>query len=259
MSNLIWARPGSTWASAAIARKRAQRGNIRSTIVRLPGRLSMRGMQIPAARLPFQQPRILGRPSNQEVKSFDQVVAFGAVALGLPVAVVSAEPAVAFSGMTHINCIPQGPTVANRIGNKVVIKSIHFRACFTGVATASAVVGFRYLIVYDRQPNGAFPALGDVILDQPGGAGTAMSSINIANKNRFQFIRDKFMSVDPGAGQEIIVNEHMKGRWEVEFGANTGSIGDFRMGSVLLIAFAVNITAGGVWMSAIQSRCRYFD
>lgn len=53
--------------------------------------------------------------------------------------------------------------------------------------------GGRLLIVYDKQPNGAFPIISDILQsrDQTGAATTTYSSeINLDNRARFAIIRD---------------------------------------------------------------------
>lgn len=209
--------------------------------------------------LPFQtQNRIYGRPTAglQEVKSFDQQWVGGNL-VGIAAPPVGAEPAAAFAGMTEINCVPQGATVANRIGNKIVIKSIHVRSAL--VALAGVQGEARLMLVYDKQPNGAFPAITDIITSQPLGAATAYSGVNIANKSRFQMIRDQFFNLDGAQSLVHSVNWYCKGRFDAEFGANAGNIGDFRTGSLLLVAFITYAAGGNIAFQAGSSRIRYFD
>nr|QXP07727.1 MAG: putative capsid protein [Arizlama virus] len=205
------------------------------------------------ARLPYQQAPLARRGgSSQEVKSFDVQVAGGALtALN---ACAGAEPAAAWAGITEVNCIRQDATVAGRIGNKVVIKSIH---CKFNVNTIAGNLGaVRVMLVYDKQPNGAFPAIADVILDQPAAVTQFFSSLNIANKSRFQVIRDSFMNLDSGQGLIKSCNWYSKGRWETEFGANAGTIGDFRTGAIYLIAA---FTSAASSMASVCCRVRYYD
>lgn len=207
------------------------------------------------ARLPYQIPAPMARPRTTgltEVKSFDCVVAGGV--LPLTAAAAGAEPGAAFAGLCEVNNIQQGATVAQRIGNKVVVKSIHLKCNLGGVAGNLAAA--RIMLVYDKQPNGAFPAITDILLDQPAGAANFFSSLNIANKSRFQVIRDGFYNLD--AAQSLIhtLNIYCKGRWECEYGANAGTIGDFRTGAIYLIGI---YTSSQVTMSTGDVRIRYFD
>lgn len=166
-----------------------------------------------------------------------------------------AEPAAAFAGITELNCVPQGATVANRIGNKIVMKSVHLKFTLTNTALAGLATA-RVMLLYDSQPNGAFPAYTDIMLEQPLGAATFHGNLNIANKSRFQMIRDSFLNFDEAQANIRTVNLYCKGRWQTEFGGNAGTIADFRTGALFLVALcATNVVA----MSAGSARIRYYD
>jgi len=196
---------------------------------------------------------LLGRTALSEVKSFDCVWAGGN--LVQVAAAAGAEPGAAWAGFAEINCIPQGATVANRIGNKVVVRSVHLKASLVNQIFANAATA-RMAVIYDKQPNGAFPAYTDIFLDQPIGAANTYSGINIANKSRFTMLRDQFFNLDAAQGQVRTINWYIKGRWEVEYGANAGTIGDFRTGAIYLLGIyagsVINLNLGSV-------RVRYYD
>ena len=196
------------------------------------------------------------RTALNEIKCFDENIAAAAVMSNLA-AVAGAEPAAAYTGITEINCIRQDATVAGRIGNKVVIKSIHCKFNMTAADAVTATV--RAMLVYDRQPTGAFPAITDILLDQPLGGANGMGGLNIANKSRFSVIRDQYFAIDKAQSLEIPVNWYIKGRWEVEFGANAGSIGDFRTGAIYFICFQAFAAGGNANLTSQNCRCRYFD
>lgn len=209
--------------------------------------------RLPYAQAAARQAALLGRTGLSEVKSFDCVWAGGNLVQIGPAA--GAEPAAAWAGFTEINCIPQGATVANRIGNKVVVKSIHLKASIVNQVLANASAA-RIAIIYDKQPNGAFPAITDILIDQPLGAANTYSGLNIANKSRFTMLRDQFFNLDAAQGQIHTINWYIKGRWEVEYGANAGNIGDFRTGAIYLFG----IYAGSVInLNVGSARIRYYD
>lgn len=210
---------------------------------------------IPVAA-PYRQMRYQ-RPGLTEVKCCDMVLA-AAANLGLLAAVAGTEPAAAYTGLTEVNLIGQGATVAQRIGNKVVMKSIQCTVQL-GVIAAANSGSIRCMLVYDKQPNGAFPAITDVILDQPLGAATPLSGINIANKSRFQMIRDEYLALDSGMGLTKVLTWYCKGRWEVEFGANGGNIGDFRTGACYFICYYVTAIVAPPQIQYLHTRIRYFD
>lgn len=240
--------------------KRPRTTTTRSTGVRRPPRKRQMTVYRPRPLLPFaqaaaQQARILGRPGFQEIKSFDTTV--GAAAIVNIAGVAGTEPAAAYTGLTEVNCIPQGATVANRIGNKVVIKSLHLKLNIAAAAAVQSTV--RVMCVYDKQPNGAFPAIVDILQDQPAGVGTAMGGLNISNKSRFQVLRDQFVAVDAAQGLLYPLNMYMKGRWECEYGANAGNIGDFRTGSIYVVVFSCYAAGGNASVTQINCRSRYYD
>ena len=215
-------------------------------------------------RLPYTAMRVSTAPlatrsraALSEIKSFD--CPFQGGNIPSPGAISSGEPALAFRGITEVNCIPQGATVANRIGNKVIVKSVHARILISAAPGAATQEVARVMLVYDRQPNGAFPAIGDILLDQPAGTTNLQASINIANKSRFTILRDQRLLFDQGRGTTNYCDWYIKGRWEVEFGATTGNIGDFRTGSILFIAYLPLATGATVTMTQPGFRIRYFD
>jgi len=214
----------------------------------------MRGPMPYNRNIMYRSPR---SPQLQEVKAFDVVIT-GIANTPLFAAVVPAEPGIAFTGITEVNNLIQGATVANRIGNKIMMKSVDLKLGFHALAAFTGVL--RIMLVYDRQPNGAFATLTDMLLSQPLGAAQAFSGINIANKSRFQMIRDQYLPIDPGAGMAHVVHWYCKGRWETEYGASAGNIGDLRTGAMLVVAYiAITSGVGSVVLNNGQCRIRYFD
>ena len=161
------APPGFVFRSAAESARRAKAKNAARLAAATAGRAAL----VSAARGPFPagiQP-LYGRPSTQEVKFFDCSVTAPAVGgFGLPqynTPPIGGEPGVAFVGITEVNCVPQGAAAYNRVGTKIVLKSIKFDATFflRGTSPTNAVV--RWMIVYDRQTNGAFPSFASILSD----------------------------------------------------------------------------------------------
>jgi len=173
-----------------------------------------------------------------------------------------AEPVTPFAGITEINCVPQGATSYNRIGTKILMKSIMFNATiFLGGSVPTHGV-YRYMIVYDHQPNGAFPGIADLISQNISTAPTMFSSINMSNRSRFIVLRDRVgnLDVDGGNGAIVHVKEFIKTKLETQYRTNTGTIGDITTGAVYFIAFASFSSAVTyVTMSQPTFRIRYLD
>ena len=207
-----------------------------------------------------------GKMGRGEVKFFDCAVTapagatFGLFAPSTPP--TGSEPAVNFTGITELNCVGQGATSYNRIGTKILIKSIMFNSIFSLTGSGPTQSTFRYMIVYDHQPNGAFPAFSDILSQNIGTAPIMFSSINMSNRSRFIVLRDRVhtLDFDGGNGGTIHCKEFIKTKLETQFGTNTATIGDITSGAIYLIAFAVSGTAVSyVTMTNASSRIRYFD
>jgi hypothetical protein len=212
-----------------------------------------------ALNVPFSMP--MGRVSTNEVKSFDVALTDPAVGLPLVAAATGGEPGAAFVGITEINCIRNGSAFYQRIGAKVVVRSIalHLNFYTSVAALANNAVTIRYMIIYDRQTNGAFPAIGD-ILALNDGAPTFTSGTNMSNKSRFMILRDKYLDFDPVSQLNCSIREFIKGKFDVEFGTNAGNIGDIKTGSIYLVAISdTNPGVSPILFTATSARIRYYD
>jgi len=98
-----------------------------------------------------------------------------------------------------LNNINVGSFDVNRLGNKIKMKALHFKAFITPSTNPSVVPLYpniiRMLIVYDAQFNGAAnPPTLDQVLQTMNGAGqqetTVFTSINVGNRARFTILRD---------------------------------------------------------------------
>lgn len=200
---------------------------------------------------------IFGRTTLNEIKSFDQLVV-SANLPGIATPPAFGEPGVGMLGWTCLNEIPQGATFYNRIGNKIVMKSI--RVEFTLYAPNTLTTTVRAFLIYDRQPNGASPALLDLFQLNATGTMGFTTGLNMANKSRFKMLRDQYFTMDTAQSLCHHVNFYCKGRYEVEFKSSTGTIADIATGSVLFGAFIGNaVGAGYASMYDITARIRYYD
>lgn len=205
-----------------------------------------------------------GQMARGEVKFFDLNIAspaagtFGLFAASTPP--TGSEPAVPFTGITEFNCVPQGATSYNRIGTKILIKSIDFRCVFSMNGTAPTHNSVRYMIVYDRQPNGAFPAFSDIFSTNISTAPTFFSGVNMANRSRFIILRDRVQTLDPDGSGTFSVKEFIKTKLETQFRTNTGNIGDITTGALYLVAISLTGSAASYsTMGSATFRIRYFD
>lgn len=85
--------------------------------------------------------------------------------------------------VTLLNTIAQGTTVNQRVGKKVVLKGLQCRGRMDANSTAS-INDTAYMIVYDKRPTGALPAVTDILVSA---AATSMN--NDANSGRFRILK----------------------------------------------------------------------
>lgn len=104
-------------------------------------------------------------------------------------------------GQFYALCVPvPGAGMSDRVGRKLTMKSLYIRgtvqvqlsATPSGSVTSEAHM-LRLIVLYDKQPNGALPALADIL----GAGGTVNSMFNIDNRDRFQILKDKTWAFDP--------------------------------------------------------------
>lgn len=157
--------------------------------------------------------------------------------------------------------VAQGVSVNQRIGKKAVWKSIQMRGNVSA-GTAGVVAEAALMLVYDRKPTAALPAITDILV-------TANSNafLNDVNSDRFQIVRrwDWVVIGDttaPQTGREAYTCDEyidLKKR-PVEFNAaGTGAIGDIAKGALYWVSvgtLAAGTTAPNIVMG---NRTRFID
>jgi len=125
--------------------------------------------------------------SLKEYKYFDNNIA----TVSVPTATVGAD-------VGWLNQTTLGTWAVNRIGNKIIMKSIHIQGILTvtGAPTTPVIPNvIRMALIYDKQPSGTgqLPTAADVF-QSINGLGTAevsvFSGVNISNRERFIILRD---------------------------------------------------------------------
>lgn len=182
---------------------------------------------------------------------------------------------------TPINIIQEGPGFNQRVGRKVMLKSLHLTGYLSssGNVTTNTSEYTRILLVYDRQPNGAVPTLADVLQDVTFNGTTstgAISGLNMNNSERFLIIRDsRFFSPSNGNAAALSdqvasnidytvnkcnLNEFCRlNNLQTHYQASAGAVTDISSGSLLLITFG-NVAPGSEGYAAhLKLRLRYHD
>lgn len=206
----------------------------------------------------YQVSRQYPRQPKAELKAFD-------------LAETTSSLAVAGAFVT-LNAMPQGPDFFQRIGRKTYMKSLHIKGVVYNVATSVTDYG-RMIVVYDSQPNAALPNLATVLQDaNAAAASSAFSEINLNERERFRFLRDKrfyLPSCTNAANvltnnaqqdqivQSLNINEFidLKGMETVYNAVNGGTIADITSGS-LFVLWVSNLAG---YDSIFTTRLRFYD
>lgn len=177
-----------------------------------------------------------------------------------------------------LNGCAQGTDILNRIGRKIVVKSLTYRytlSCAAADLIAAPGVTFyapqnmiRMIILWDMQPNGAAPALADVLAN----AADNTSQLNLNNRDRFRIVKDKMFSFDPfwhtTIGDFMGFNHtttnhkgYKKFSQEVIFNAgNAAAVGDINSGSLYMIFLGNQAAAANRNINLVgNTRVRFTD
>lgn len=157
-----------------------------------------------------------------------------------------------------LNPIAQGNGFNNRIGNKIVMKSLHVRA---NIRKTSAGPGeARVIVVYDKQANSAQPTFNAVFANE---LATLLCYPDPPFFNRFEVLIDKRMTLVQGADNNgISFDEFRILNHDVMF-TGTGGVtyANIVTGSLTLFFCSNDLAVGGVTPYEVQwtSRIRYYD
>lgn len=177
----------------------------------------------------------------------------------------------------YLNNVVNGAEIYQRTGRKIYMKSLHIKGYVVPVSgTPSGTLAFlRMIVFYDAQPNGAFPAIADLLKDSNAAAATAVTSeVNLDNRQRFTILREKLwvmgastlttnlgQAVLQDGSQCLVVNEFIKlKKIEAMYNAtNGGTIADCTSGAVNIVFIADPNSTSGAWAVSYSSRLRYYD
>lgn len=176
-----------------------------------------------------------------------------------------------------LNLIPTGSGVSQRVGRKILMKSILLRVYIKngdwGDASeaVSDMAGYRMVLVYDRQCNGVPPTFDDIFEFTMGTSVFITNPLNLANRDRFLVLWDKQFVLDGvvnSAGTQNINTQKFFKKYKrlnletiFQNDASTAGINDIKTGSMFLIVFSNQRTTtdDGFSLVTMDSRIRYVD
>lgn len=151
-----------------------------------------------------------------------------------------------------INNLAQGTTGSTRIGLSISLKSLAYHIDYRLGATP-VPCSIRTIFVWDKQPNGAAPAITDVLAGTPP---TFVSFLNISNKDRFTVLRNDVISLSPQGDQTAYLEKYVKINMQSQY-SDGSSIP--QTGAVWLVAISDQATAANQPTITVVARVRFFD
>lgn len=162
--------------------------------------------------------------------------------------------------VTLIATIAQGASVNQRVGKKVLLKSLQMRGTL-GSNTTTTIADTAWLVVYDKRPQGALPTVSDILVSASSNAFN-----NDANSGRFSIVRRSDQvcignATTPATGKEAYdVSEYIKlnGRQTVYKAAGTGAIGDIEEGALYFVTIGTSVGTAAANIN-VGFRTRFID
>lgn len=164
--------------------------------------------------------------------------------------------------IAHINIITTGTSVNQRSGKKTLMKSLQCRGNVSNNTTA-IINDCALLIVYDRRPTGALPAITDIL-----NTATPQSFNNDTNSGRFQILkRMDFMlrgtvaatiALDSGAASCDFFLD-LKNKPLVNKAVGSGAIADIEEGALYLVTVGQIAAGAGAATGSLGFRLRFLD
>ena len=163
--------------------------------------------------------------------------------------------------VTLLNTVAQGAAVTQRVGKKIAMKGLQCRGNIRANA-ATTIADTAFLIVYDKRPTGALPAITDILVSI-----NTNSMNNDANAGRFSVLKrvDQLILgniTTPTTGCEGYDYDwwlDLKGREVVYKAAATGAIGDIEQGALYLVTLGSNAAGTTACTFSAAFRMRFLD
>lgn len=154
-----------------------------------------------------------------------------------------------FSELDHLNVVGQGTSANTRVGRKIQMKSIFLRWITSTGLNAAPI---RIVLIYDRNPQGALPNIGEIFL-----ADSFNAMLNLANSDRFVVIADEVHNSNYAVGAAQYAGTiYRKLNLDAVYSQTAGDITSQTSGAI----YAISSGLGGVGQGmGYIARIRYTD
>lgn len=154
-----------------------------------------------------------------------------------------------------LNGVATGDDGVSRDGRKVLFKKILVKALHKVANTSNGTSMFRFVIVYDKQANGAAPAITDVFTED-----YFLTTNNLGNVDRFVILKDwitKPMTVD---GPEATAETKSKStQMETLYSGTTNAITSISSGAIWLFCCSAGTETTAAPTTQMRIRLRFID
>lgn len=156
--------------------------------------------------------------------------------------------------ITFINPVNTSSDFTNCIGRSYVVTSVQIKGNIAVGATPTAST-VRYLVVYDKNTNGATPAITDILT-----AANADGLVNMNNRDRFVIVADVMEYVEAAGKSNIPVDLYRKCSLQVDKLTSASTVAAIGSGGFFFVTVGVLATgATAPTMVNGTSRCRFYD
>jgi len=159
--------------------------------------------------------------------------------------------------VTPLNIIRLGSDDFNRVGRKLLVKSIQVRTRMALENTANGST-IRMALVYDKQTNGALPAIAD-IWDTGTAASPELAMNNLNNRDRFSILMDEVIQLDQAQAISYSNKFYKKVNLECVYGIDAATIAEISTGGLYWVTIG-SVAAGTTDVDQSTTiRLRYMD
>lgn len=158
-------------------------------------------------------------------------------------------------GIVALNLCATGSDYTNRNGRKIIMEEVSVLGIVRPVDATAQPTLARLLLVFDRQTNGALPAITD-ILD----ASTSISSWNLNNRDRFEILEDiSWPLTESNVRPLVYIHDVCYAlNHTTVYGGTGAAITDVQSGSLLLVTVGDD-SAVNAGIFKFTTRVRFYD
>jgi len=165
----------------------------------------------------------------------------------------------AAANITLINGCATGTDFTERIGRKILMKSLLLRAEFQPNTAVNNSIGeqVRFIVVYDMQTNGAALTTTDLLT-----AAATNAPNNLNNRDRFRILVDKYFATPPatfaagvlanGTGTSKVIKIYKRFNLETIYSGTTAVVGSIQTGSLHVFTLSGNQFVATEWVARVR-------